>query len=195
VLSEILQRGGGAEGGSRWRWVLARLPLPRHLARPAGPRGSRGARPGRDTCGLPPGWSNACRMPRCRALAWGACASRVLGAGIRGAARPAAPPPAGPAAMAGRACRHGRRISNAYAERWVKAVKEGALSRLILCGEVSLRHALTQSVAHFHHERTQQGKGNVLLLPTVNQDPARAGLIRCRERLGRLLKYYEREAA
>jgi transposase InsO family protein len=31
---------------------------------------------------------------------------------------------------------------NAYAERWVHSVKEECLSRLILFGEVSLRHAL-----------------------------------------------------
>ena len=42
---------------------------------------------------------------------------------------------------------------NAYAERWVRSVKEECLSRLILCGEASLRHALTQYVEHFHHER------------------------------------------
>jgi len=84
---------------------------------------------------------------------------------------------------------------NAYAERWVRSVKEECLSRLILFGEASLRHALTQYVAHFHHERNHQGKGNVLLFPTVNQDAERAGPIQCRERLGGLLKYYTREAA
>ena len=84
---------------------------------------------------------------------------------------------------------------NAYAERWVRSVKEECLSRLILFGEASLRHALTQYVDHFHHERNHQGKGNVLLFPPVSQDKAHAGPLRCRERLGGLLKYYERDAA
>jgi putative transposase len=84
---------------------------------------------------------------------------------------------------------------NAYAERWVRSVKEECLSRLILFGEASLRHALTQYVEHFHHERNHQGKGNVLLFPTVSQDAERAGPIQCRERLGGLLKYYTCEAA
>jgi putative transposase len=84
---------------------------------------------------------------------------------------------------------------NAYAERWVRSVKEECLSRLILFGEASLRHALTQYVAHFHHERNHQGKGNVLLFPTVSPDAERAGPIQCRERLGGLLKYYTSEAA
>jgi putative transposase len=84
---------------------------------------------------------------------------------------------------------------NAYAERWVRSVKEECLSRLILFGEVPLRHALTQYVEHFHHERNHQGMGNVLLFLTVNQDSAREGAIQCRERLGGLLKYYVCEAA
>jgi len=84
---------------------------------------------------------------------------------------------------------------NAYAERWVRSVQEECLSQLILFGEGSLHHALTQYVAHFHHERNHQGKGNVRLFPTVSQDSTREGPIQCRERLGGLLKYYEREAA
>jgi len=84
---------------------------------------------------------------------------------------------------------------NAYAERWVRSVKEECLSRLILFGEASLRHALMQYVEHFHHERNHQGKGNVLLFPAVNQDAERQGPMQCRERLGGLLKYYTYAAA
>jgi len=84
---------------------------------------------------------------------------------------------------------------NAYAERWVRSVKEECLSRLVLFGEASLRHALTQYVEHFHQERNHQGKGNVLLFPAVSQDAAPQGPIQCRERLGGLLTYYERKAA
>jgi transposase-like protein len=61
--------------------------------------------------------------------------------------------------------------------------------------EASLRHARTQYVAHFHHERNHQGKGNALLFPTVSPDAERAGPIQCHERLGGLLKYYTCEAA
>jgi len=82
-----------------------------------------------------------------------------------------------------------------YAERWVRSVKEEVLSRLILFGEASLRHALTQYVAHFHHERNHQGKSNVLRFPAVSPEAARAGPMQCRKRLGGLLKYYAREAA
>src|SRR5262249_38229737 len=83
---------------------------------------------------------------------------------------------------------------NAYAERWVRSVKDEALSRLILFGEASLRHALHEYVEHYHHERNHQGKGNVLLFPASSQGTVRAGPLQCRERLGGLLKYYECEA-
>jgi len=54
---------------------------------------------------------------------------------------------------------------NAYAERWVRSVKEECLSKVILLGECSLRRALNEYVEHYHAERNHQGKGNVLLLP------------------------------
>ena len=54
---------------------------------------------------------------------------------------------------------------NAYAERWVRSVKEECLSKVILFGERSLRQALSNYVDHFHAERNHQGKGNVLLFP------------------------------
>jgi transposase InsO family protein len=84
---------------------------------------------------------------------------------------------------------------NAYAERWVRSIKDETLSRMILFGESSLRHALHEYVEHYHHERNHQGKGNVLLFPTISQDTIRAGPLQCHERLGGLLKYYECEAA
>ena len=85
---------------------------------------------------------------------------------------------------------------NAYAERWVKSVKEEALSKLILFGEASLRRVLSEYLVHFHAERNHQGKGNVLLFPTATQAKNRVdGSVACKERLGGLLKYYHRDAA
>jgi len=85
---------------------------------------------------------------------------------------------------------------NAYAERWVKSVKEEVLSKLILFGEASLRLSLSAYLVHFHTERNHQGKDNVLLFPVSTKAGKRAeGSVNCRERLGGLLKYYHREAA
>jgi hypothetical protein len=84
---------------------------------------------------------------------------------------------------------------NAYAERWVRSVKEECLAHLMLFGEAALYRTLNEYVEHYHHERNHQGKGNVLLFPAVSRGTEHVGLIRCHERLGGLLKYYEREAA
>ena len=83
---------------------------------------------------------------------------------------------------------------NAYAERWVRSVKEECLSKVILFGERSLRRTLSEYVDHFHAERNHQGKGNVLLFPR-NMNRRREGPVRCRERLGGLLRFYHQEAA
>ena len=84
---------------------------------------------------------------------------------------------------------------NAYAERWVRSVKEEYLARVILFGEAARHHALREYMAYYHRERNHQGKGNVLLFPTISHALERAGYVRCRERLGGILKYYECEAA
>jgi putative transposase len=84
---------------------------------------------------------------------------------------------------------------NAYAERWVRSVKEEVLSRFILFGERALWYVLTEYVAHYHAERPHQGKGNVVLFPRPGQGRKGHNLIRRRERLGGLLKYYHRWAA
>ena len=84
---------------------------------------------------------------------------------------------------------------NAFAERWVRSVKQECLSKLILFGEGSLRRALTEFLEHYHAERNHQGKGNVLLFPSP--DKPRAGLgstVRRQQRLGGLLYYYYRAA-
>jgi len=85
---------------------------------------------------------------------------------------------------------------NAFAERWVRSVKEECLSKLVLFGEASLKRALTQFQEHYHEERNHQGKENRLLFPSQTRGPRREpGTVRRQGRLGGLLKYYDREAA
>jgi Integrase core domain len=83
---------------------------------------------------------------------------------------------------------------NAYAERWVRSVKEECLSKVVLFGERSLRRAMREYVDHYHAERNHQGKGNVLLFPR-SANTRRDGPVQCRERLGGLLRYYHQDAA
>src|SRR5258708_28465442 len=76
---------------------------------------------------------------------------------------------------------------NAYAEHWVRSVKEECLAKLILFGEASLRRALTEFQEHYHTERNHQGKGNVLLFPFAEELPrSRAASTESRERCRRL---------
>jgi transposase InsO family protein len=84
---------------------------------------------------------------------------------------------------------------NGYAERGVKSVKDEALSRVLLFGEGSLRHVLSEYVEHYHTERCHQGLGNAIPFPSSRPANDCEGPIECRERLGGLLKYYHRKAA
>jgi putative transposase len=51
--------------------------------------------------------------------------------------------------------------ANAYSERFVRSIKQGCLSRVILFGERHLRRTIAESVEHYHRERNHQGLGNV----------------------------------
>jgi transposase InsO family protein len=83
---------------------------------------------------------------------------------------------------------------NAYAERFVRSIKEDCLERMVFFGEDSLRTAVREYVAHYHTERNHQGLGNRLIIPmrTANQTK---GAVHCNHRLGGTLNYYYRGAA
>jgi putative transposase len=55
---------------------------------------------------------------------------------------------------------------NAFAERFVRSVKESCLDHLILFGERSVRTAIHEFVEHYHHERNHQGLTRPRLRPT-----------------------------
>ena len=83
---------------------------------------------------------------------------------------------------------------NAFAERFVRSIKESCLERMVLIGEGSLHRATTEFVLHYHAERNHQGLGNKIIRPEFSEFP-NAGPINSRKRLGGLLRYYYREAA
>ena len=72
--------------------------------------------------------------------------------------------------------------ANAYAERFVRSIREECLDRLILFGERRLLRALDEFLAHYHGERNHQGLGNELITPETR--PLRGTHVRCRDRLG-----------
>ncbi len=83
---------------------------------------------------------------------------------------------------------------NAYAERFVRSIKEECLNRVVPLGESHLHLIVQEYVEHYHRERNHQGLENQLLErapPSLNPGAD----IQRRERLGGLLNYYHREAA
>jgi transposase InsO family protein len=82
---------------------------------------------------------------------------------------------------------------NAYAERFVLSAKSECLERIVPLGEKHLRAAVREFVDHYHEERPHQGLGNELIAPQAKV--IGTGTLKCRERLGGVLKFYYREAA
>ena len=82
--------------------------------------------------------------------------------------------------------------ANAYAERFVRSIKEECLDLLIPFGEGHSRHAIAEYVAHYHAERNHQGIGNRLISgrPVIQT----SGRVRRWPRLGGLLNFYARAA-
>jgi transposase InsO family protein len=83
---------------------------------------------------------------------------------------------------------------NAYCERFVRSIKEEALDRMVLLGEPALSYVIHQYLTHYHTERNHQGLDSQLIEPRVAVGGP-TGPVRCRERLGGLLRYYYGEAA
>jgi len=81
---------------------------------------------------------------------------------------------------------------NAYAERFVRSIKEECLERVIVFGERHLRRTIAEFVAHYHAERNHQGIGNELIDPFERADGQ--GRVRRRQRIGGMLNYYYRAA-
>jgi putative transposase len=83
---------------------------------------------------------------------------------------------------------------NAYAERFVRSIKDECLNRMIFVGQASLRRAVAEYMNHYHAERNHQGLANRLIYVPTNV-AANDGAIGRRTRLGGTLNFYYRSAA
>jgi putative transposase len=91
----------------------------------------------------------------------------------------------------------------AYVERFIQSLQRECLDHFVAFGERHLDHLCDEYLAHYHNERPHQGKGNELLTAkesrrrSIDQGDEAVALtdIRCRQRLGGLLKHYSRRAA
>ena len=85
---------------------------------------------------------------------------------------------------------------NEFSERFVGSAKSECLDRMVLLGQGHLQAAVREFVHHYHEERPHQGLDNELIAPQRTA-PTVIGIghVKCRERLGGLLKFYYRQAA
>ena len=83
---------------------------------------------------------------------------------------------------------------NAYAERFVRTIRQECLDRLIFFGAASLRRAVDEFIRHYNEERNHQGLANQIIRPEFPVFPVE-GEVGCRKRLGGLLRYYYRQVA
>jgi transposase InsO family protein len=81
---------------------------------------------------------------------------------------------------------------NAYAERFVRSIKEECLDRVIPLGEGHLRRTIAEYIVHYHRERNHQGLSNELIRPLAPPDDQ--GPVRRCQRIGGMLSYYYRAA-
>jgi len=82
---------------------------------------------------------------------------------------------------------------NAYIERFMRSIKSECLARMVFFGENPLRRAIRTYLDHYHAERNHQGLGNQLIEPSDDVGKE-IGRIKCRDRLGGMLRYYYRMA-
>ena len=54
---------------------------------------------------------------------------------------------------------------NAYAERFIRTIRQERLDRMILFGEASLQRAIDEFIRHDHEERHHQGLANNFIRP------------------------------
>ena len=94
----------------------------------------------------------------------------------------------------------------AFAERFVQTIKQECLDHFIVFGHKHMDVLCQEFKIHYHEERPHQGLDNELIGETKTRkrkskskmdQPATTSLaeIRCKERLGGLLKSYSRKAA
>jgi putative transposase len=83
---------------------------------------------------------------------------------------------------------------NAYAERFVRSIKEECLDRMIFVGQASLRRAVDQYMEHYLTERNHQGLNN-RLIGRSRTIAANNGVVHRRPRLGGMLNFYYRVEA
>jgi len=84
--------------------------------------------------------------------------------------------------------------ANAYAERWVRTVREECLNKILIINQAHLRRVMAEFVTYHNTARPHQGLEQQIPLPRPTP-PASTGPVCCRTVLGGIIHDYYREAA
>lgn len=82
--------------------------------------------------------------------------------------------------------------ANAYAERWVRSIREECLDRIVILNHRHLRHVLSEYERYYNEARPHQGIDQNI--PAAAKPEIRVGQVRCRKLLGGILHDYYRVA-
>jgi hypothetical protein len=84
---------------------------------------------------------------------------------------------------------------NGHCERVIQSIQTECTDQMIFLGERMLRYALKEYQNHYNAERHHQGIENRIPFPQEKKPPSTAGEIKCKTRLGGLLRKYYRDTA
>jgi putative transposase len=83
--------------------------------------------------------------------------------------------------------------ANAYAERWIRSVREECLDKVLILNQAHLRRVMREYIAFFNTARPHQGIDQQIPVPLASR--ATSDPVRCRKVLGGILHDYYRDAA
>ncbi len=83
--------------------------------------------------------------------------------------------------------------ANAYAERWVRSVRQECFNHLLIVNEHHLNSVLQECSNYYKRRRPHQGSGQHF--PETDSEPPAQGAVRRRDVLGGIIHDYHRDAA
>ena len=83
--------------------------------------------------------------------------------------------------------------ANAFAERWIRSVREECLDKVLIINQTHLRRVMRDYIEFFNMARPHQGIEQQIPIPKVKRETS--GPVHCRNVLGGIIHDYYRDAA
>lgn len=83
--------------------------------------------------------------------------------------------------------------ANAYAERWIRSVREECLDKLLIINQAHLRRVMREYISFFNTARPHQGLAQQIPVSKIPHETI--GPVHCRTVLGGIIHDYYRDAA